>query len=215
LNEGYTGNSIRTSKYNIITFLPFFLIFMFSRVAYLYFLTQVCTTYLSTLMSPAIREMLRKSLASDNAVLGATLKHALACERLHLFYKVKLDRQSNRDASLPCTCPVSRPSRANLRILQRPKTYFCRCSAQAALAWWSTVSPFSPYGPTIALVFVLLVAAGKAIIEDMKRHKEDRITNNSTAHVVQADGKRTHGALSLSSLVADRDGWRADHVYML
>ena len=52
---------------------------------------------------------------------------------------------------------------------------------QAALAWWNTVSPFSPYGPTIALVFVLLVAAGKAIIEDKKRHKEDRITNNSTA----------------------------------
>ena len=59
---------------------------------------------------------------------------------------------------------------------------------QAALAWWNTVSPFSPYGPTIALVFVLLVAAGKAIIEDKKRHKEDRITNNSTAHVVQKDG---------------------------
>lgn len=77
------------------------------------------------------------------------------------------------------------------------------------------MSPFSPYGPTIALVFVLLVAAGKAIIEDMKRHKEDRITNNSTAHVVQADGKWTPGALSLSSLFADRDGWRADHVYML
>lgn len=41
MNEGYKGNSIRTSKYNIITFLPFFLYFMFSRVAYLYFLTQV------------------------------------------------------------------------------------------------------------------------------------------------------------------------------
>ena len=40
-NEGYTGNSIRTSKYNILTFLPLFLIFMFKRVAYLYFLTQV------------------------------------------------------------------------------------------------------------------------------------------------------------------------------
>ena len=50
------------------------------------------------------------------------------------------------------------------------------------------MSPFSPYGPTIALVFVLLVAAIKAIIEDKKRHQEDRITNNSTAHVVQPDG---------------------------
>ena len=64
-----------------------------------------------------------------------------------------------------------------------------RCHAQAALAWWSTVSPFSPYGPTIALVFVLLVAAIKAIIEDKKRHQEDRITNNSIAHVVQEGGE--------------------------
>ena len=59
---------------------------------------------------------------------------------------------------------------------------------QAALAWWSTVSPFSPFGPTIALLFVLLVAAVKAAIEDKKRHKEDRITNNSIAHVVNPDG---------------------------
>ena len=44
LNEGYTGNSIRTSKYNILTFLPFFFFYMFRRVAYLYFLTQVCGT---------------------------------------------------------------------------------------------------------------------------------------------------------------------------
>lgn len=74
-------------------------------------------------------------------------------------------------------------------------TMRCVC-AQAALAWWSTVSPFSPYGPTIALVFVLLVAAGKAIIEDKKRHTEDRITNNSTAHVVLPDGAGTIHLLS-------------------
>ncbi|KAK9839881.1 hypothetical protein WJX81_008363 [Elliptochloris bilobata] len=59
---------------------------------------------------------------------------------------------------------------------------------QASLAWWAVVSPFTPYGPTIALVFVLLVAAGKAAAEDRKRHAEDRRTNNSAAHVVQADG---------------------------
>ena len=40
INEGYKGNSIRTSKYNIVTFLPFFLYAMFSRIAYLYFLCQ-------------------------------------------------------------------------------------------------------------------------------------------------------------------------------
>ncbi|BDA48078.1 probable phospholipid-transporting ATPase 7 [Coccomyxa sp. Obi] len=98
VNEGYVGNSIRTAKYNIITFLPFFLWTMIKRVAYLYFFFQ------------------------------------------------------------------------------------------AALAWWSTVSPFSPFGPTIALLFVLLVAAVKAAIEDKKRHREDRITNNSIAHVVNPDG---------------------------
>ncbi len=36
----------------------------------------------------------QESLAFDNDVLGATLKHALACERLNFSYKVKLDRQS-------------------------------------------------------------------------------------------------------------------------
>ncbi len=60
--------------------------------------------------------------------------------------------------------------------------------AQASLAWWAVVSPFTPYGPTIALCFVLLVAAGKAAAEDRKRHAEDRRTNNGMAHVVQADG---------------------------
>lgn len=35
------NNSIKTSKYNPITFLPVFLLEMFSRVAYLYFLIQV------------------------------------------------------------------------------------------------------------------------------------------------------------------------------
>ena len=59
---------------------------------------------------------------------------------------------------------------------------------QASLAWWAVVSPFTPYGPTIALVFVLLVAAAKAAAEDRKRHAEDKRTNNSIAHVVQADG---------------------------
>ena len=34
-------NSIKTAKYNVITFVPTFLVEMFSRVAYLYFLAQV------------------------------------------------------------------------------------------------------------------------------------------------------------------------------
>ena len=39
-NGGFPGNSVRTSKYNIVTFLPIFLFTMFSRVAYLYFAAQ-------------------------------------------------------------------------------------------------------------------------------------------------------------------------------
>jgi hypothetical protein len=62
------------------------------------------------------------------------------------------------------------------------------------------VSPFSPYGPTIALLFVLLVAAVKAIVEDKKRHREDRITNNSTAHVVQPDGAAYLGSSQCNPL---------------
>lgn len=45
------------------------------------------------------------------------------------------------------------------------------------------------YGPTIALVFVLAVAAVKAIVEDKKRHDEDYKTNSTTAHLVLDDGK--------------------------
>eukprot|EP00884_Botryococcus_braunii_P012316 jgi/Botrbrau1/21085/Bobra.0144s0083.1 len=60
--------------------------------------------------------------------------------------------------------------------------------APGVVAWWRAVSPFSPYGPTIALVFVLGVAAIKAIVEDRKRHVEDRKINNSIAHVIQPDG---------------------------
>ncbi len=62
--------------------------------------------------------------------------------------------------------------------------------AQASLAWWAVVSPFAPYGPTLSLLFVLGVAAIKAIVEDRKRHAEDRRTNNSAARVLAADGAR-------------------------
>ena len=55
--------------------------------------------------------------------------------------------------------------------------------------YWSVVSPFRPFGPTLALVFVLLVGALKAIAEDKRRHVEDSKLNNSTAHVLHADGE--------------------------
>jgi magnesium-transporting ATPase (P-type) len=55
---------------------------------------------------------------------------------------------------------------------------------QASLSWIKTVSPFAGYGSTLALTFVLLAAAIKAIIEDKKRQSEDHKTNNSRATVV-------------------------------
>lgn len=62
---------------------------------------------------------------------------------------------------------------------------------QAGLSWWSVVSPFSGYGSTAALVFVLAVAAVKAIWEDGKRHQEDKRMNTSITHKVQPDGSVT------------------------
>ena len=97
-NPAAAGNAVKTAKYNPVTFLPLFLFSMFSRAAYLYFLSQ------------------------------------------------------------------------------------------AALAWWSTVSPFAPFGPTLALSFVLAVAALKAAAEDRTRAAEDRRTNGSPARVVLPDG---------------------------
>jgi hypothetical protein len=39
---GLEPNSVRTAKYNVLTFAPIFLWEMFSRAAYLYFLVQAC-----------------------------------------------------------------------------------------------------------------------------------------------------------------------------
>ncbi len=64
---------------------------------------------------------------------------------------------------------------------------------QASLVWWSTVSPFKPFGPVLALCFVLIVGALKAIAEDRRRHVEDNHLNNSTAHVLNADGALASG----------------------
>ena len=71
--------------------------------------------------------------------------------------------------------------------------------AQACLSWWSTVSPFGGTGSTAALTFVVLVAGVKAIWEDSKRHKEDRRTNASTAHVLRNNGMQLPPSSILSS----------------
>lgn len=59
---------------------------------------------------------------------------------------------------------------------------------QAGLSWWSVVSPFGGVGSTAALLFVLVVAAVKAIWEDVKRHQEDKRMNTSITHRVNPDG---------------------------
>ena len=50
------------------------------------------------------------------------------------------------------------------------------------------MSPFGGWGSSLALGFVLVVAAIKAIWEDAKRHQEDRRTNASVAHRYMPDG---------------------------
>jgi hypothetical protein len=62
-------------------------------------------------------------------------------------------------------------------------------SFQATLSWWGEVSPYSNgIGATLALAFVLIVAAVKAIVEDRKRHLEDHKTNMSKAIILVKDG---------------------------
>jgi hypothetical protein len=62
------------------------------------------------------------------------------------------------------------------------------------------VSPFGGIGGTAALVFVLVVAAVKAIWEDVKRHQEDTRMNTSVAHRLAPDGERAgHGGGSPES----------------
>ena len=73
--------------------------------------------------------------------------------------------------------------------MRLPLAAGCVRCVQAGLSWWSIVSPFSGYGATAALLFVLIVAAIKAIWEDKKRHQEDKRMNTSIAHRVNADGE--------------------------
>lgn len=52
------------------------------------------------------------------------------------------------------------------------------------MSFWDEISPFSPIGATLALLFVLLVSGVKAIAEDVKRHSQDNVTNTTPAVVV-------------------------------
>ena len=59
---------------------------------------------------------------------------------------------------------------------------------QAALTWWSAVSPFDPWGSTAALAFVVAVAAVSELWQDIRRHKADYEINNRTTRVMHANG---------------------------
>jgi hypothetical protein len=78
--------------------------------------------------------------------------------------------------------------RTSTRLATVPHGRLC---LQAALSWWSVVSPFGGVGSTAALVFVLLVAGVKAVWEDTKRHQEDKRMNTSITHRVNPDGAPT------------------------
>ena len=88
-----------------------------------------------------------------------------------------------------CTAAARRKSFPLLLIAILWHLYQTMLAAQAALAYWSVVSPFSPYGPTIALVVILLVAAIKALIEDAARHREDAKINHGKTRVLHRDGE--------------------------
>jgi magnesium-transporting ATPase (P-type) len=59
---------------------------------------------------------------------------------------------------------------------------------QAALGWWPAVSPFDPWGSTIALAFVLLASGVKALVEDAKRQRGDWATNARPTRIMCGDG---------------------------
>jgi hypothetical protein len=86
---------------------------------------------------------------------------------------------------------------------------------QAALSWWSVISPYSGLGATAALLFVLAVAAVKAIWEDVKRHQEDQRTNTSVTRRLRADGSAeeipwTEVRVGDALLVRDGENFPAD-----
>ena len=52
----------------------------------------------------------------------------------------------------------------------------------------SQVSPFDPWGSTIALAFVLVVCATSELWQDAKRHRGDWVTNSRRTRVMAANG---------------------------
>lgn len=59
---------------------------------------------------------------------------------------------------------------------------------QAALSWWPAVSPFDPWGSTVALAFVVAVSAISELWQDGRRHRADWLINNRKTRVMHANG---------------------------
>lgn len=110
--QRFCGNDIHTAKYNVVTFVPVFLFTMFSRVAYLYFLSQV--RYPSS--SQVFGRQWRKSSPSG-----------MPC-----WFGRPRQNTCSEAASIKKTAAYKG---------QQTTQHVC---PQCALAYWSTVSPFSP-----------------------------------------------------------------------
>ena len=173
----FPSNRVITSKYNIVTFLPIFLFEMFSRVAYLYFLLQA-----RRLRRPGWSGARHPGLVVQRGPAAGRWRHLGAPS----LFAPCLSAVCARPPGAAPQPPVCRrtPRVSHPRLPSPPLTP----SPQAGLSWWSVVSPFSGYGSTAALVFVLAVAAVKAIWEDVKRHHEDKSMNTATTHRVKSDG---------------------------
>ena len=88
-------------------------------------------------------------------------------------------------ALLCCACSAALPPWMSLIAYHAHRSYFL---VQMALTWWPAVSPFDPWGSTIALAFVLAVSAVKALWEDAKRHRDDWAVNVRPTRVMCGDG---------------------------
>ena len=73
-----------------------------------------------------------------------------------------------------------------MRAIQAVNVYFI---IVAGLSWWEEVSPYDPIGTTVAIIVIITISAVKDAVEDIKRHQEDKLLNETLmASVMQKDG---------------------------
>jgi phospholipid-transporting ATPase len=75
-----------------------------------------------------------------------------------------------------------------LLLEQFSRAAYIYFAVQAGLAWWATVSPYNPWGSTLALAFVVAVAAAREAYEDAKRRAADSVANGRPALRLRGDG---------------------------